>query len=1274
MLHNGTHISINADAFVARTLYLDPEGFSEWPESVRKLTLELASELFLVRYNPYIEPKRVKESVSKRFNEIQNGLADIYSKGIGEGIRSFWDEQESDLKFRDEIIRRLREFLPPESIDIRPGSLVERSTDATDLRMELPFMVLLPHNAEEISAIVRLSNDMGFCLIPRGGGTGLTGGAIPGKRRCVILSLEKLTAIKEVNTQESYICAEAGVITNDAFKAAAARNLLFTVDPASKAASSIGGNVSENSGGPMAFEYGSAIDCILSFRMVMPDSKIVDIIRKDHPRHKIMPEETAIFEIRDAADNSLIEEIRLSGKDVRAEGLGKDVTNKSLGGLPGVQKEGVDGVITEACFVLYPKPAHMRVTVLEFYGRSMRGAMEVIKKVVNLRDEERRSGDRVKITALEEFNIKYVQAIEYKKKSRLYDGEPISVLILQLDSDDKSALEDMSRRIVEICDSLNEVDAFVARDDKEAELFWEDRHRLSAISKRTSGFKINEDIVIPMDVIPEFSVFLERLNIECLAREFRDALHKIGGLAGFPDEDKEFNQMFSATSRLIKGESIKCYENDNREANLAKRLAKQGKRVPKREDLLSAYVAKLKSNTLPPLEKNEQELEVQFTLYLASLIEKYPYLKEEIEDIEKSMQSRRIIVASHMHAGDGNCHVNIPVNSNDPVMLKNAERVAGVVMSVTKGLDGAVTGEHGIGITKIAFLSDEGMENIRKYKQKVDPHDIFNPGKLTQRELPVRPFTFSFNKLIQDIRQSGLRDQDKDTLTQLLQNIQVCNRCGKCKHVCVMHYPDRAFFYYPRNKNISLGALVEAIFYSKGYQNTPDPRLLSELRRLMEHCTGCGKCTAVCPVKINSADVALKLRSFAAERKAGGHPIKSMVLDYLVKDPSRRIPQAAKAAALGQKVQSAVMPHLIPVYKHLPENLRSRIKNPIFTGPSPSLDLRGLGDAVRLARGNILLPESARAHSEGNRLPEAVFYFPGCGASLFYRNIGLASIQMLLRAGYAVVMPEEHLCCGYPLLSAGAEKNYLRNREHNIQSIRSTLSNADKLGLNLTHVLTACGTCRDSIGKHDLPEALPAGMPPLEFMDVVQFLMARYGEWTTPLLITPEKEDNNPGILYHAACHAEWVGVHKVKAAGIYAKGLEKLSGVKVRVSPGCCGESGMGAMSSPEIYNYLRERKSEQVAEELQSYQADTPIIVGCPSCKIGISRILLGQKLEGQKIRPVLHTLEYLADLHCGPFWRKQLLRSLKEARAVGGLRYVNPDDRSVLTPAELAESEDK
>jgi FAD/FMN-containing dehydrogenase len=296
--------------------------------------------------------------------------------------------------------------------------------------------------------------------------------------------------ILEIDTKKRLFCAQTGVITLDAIRAAADHDLLLTVDPASKAASSLGGNVAENAGGPFAFEYGTTIDNILSYKMVLPAGDLIEVRRKDHPRHKIMPHETAVFEVL-SEQGSVMETVSLSGTDVRAEGLGKDVTNKFLGGLPGVQKEGVDGIITEACFTCYDQMAHSRVLCLEFFGRTMRPAMHVIKDVVGLRDAIRKEGDLVKISALEEFGSKYVQAIEYTKKSMRYEGEPISVLIMQLDSNDENALEDAARRIIDIVEPYDDVDVFAARDPREAEVFWEDRHRLSAISKRTSGFKIN---------------------------------------------------------------------------------------------------------------------------------------------------------------------------------------------------------------------------------------------------------------------------------------------------------------------------------------------------------------------------------------------------------------------------------------------------------------------------------------------------------------------------------------------------------------------------------------------------------------------------------------------------------------------------------------------------------------------------------------------------------------------------------------------------------------
>ena len=205
--------------------------------------------------------------------------------------------------------------------------------------------------------------------------------------------------------------------------------------------------------------------------MVTPDGSLIEVRRKDHPRHKIYTDEVATFEIFDE-NGKLMDTVNLDGDEIRGKGLGKDVSNKYLGGLPGVQKEGVDGIITETSFACYPTPTNSRTLCLEFYGRSMKNAMYVIKDVVGLRDTIREEGDLVKISALEEFGAKYVQAIEYQAKSIQYEGDPISVLLLQLDSDDIEALDAACQTIVALAHPYEGVDIFTARNEKEAEFFW----------------------------------------------------------------------------------------------------------------------------------------------------------------------------------------------------------------------------------------------------------------------------------------------------------------------------------------------------------------------------------------------------------------------------------------------------------------------------------------------------------------------------------------------------------------------------------------------------------------------------------------------------------------------------------------------------------------------------------------------------------------------------------------------------------------------------------
>ncbi len=605
----GPHISISDERILTRVLGLtasaEEGGYEQWPDSVRELAMSLAAELFLVRYNPFVDAGLVRQSVDRKLSIARPSLSGEFPRLLASAVAGFWERYDEDRAFAAKLKERLAAFLPLDCIGDAANTRIECATDATDLRLELPLFVLFPETASQVRLIVRLANEMAFGVIPRGGGTGLTGGAIPMFARSVVLSLARFKKIIDINPDTMLLTAQAGVITLDAIKAAAEQDLLFTVDPASKAGSTLGGNISENSGGPFAFEYGTTIDNIHSFEMVTPTGEVITVRRKDHPGHKIFEGESAVFEILDEK-GGLKETVTLAGTDVRGAGLGKDVSNKFLGGLPGVQKEGVDGIITTCTFTLYHRPRHSRVLVLEFFGRSMKNAMYVIGDVVGLRDAIRQQGDQVKISALEEFGTKYVQAIEYKRKSEQYEGDPISVLILQLDSDDEAALSEAVDAVLAIANPYPGVDIFAARDEKEAELFWEDRHKLSAISRRTSGFKVNEDVVIPMRAIPVFAEFLENLNLIYMAKIARKALLKVRELPGvaFDDGDIEFG-------------------------------------------LERAHFIMQKRTTASELA--DEELASGVRLLFHELKDRYPKLDRDIEAIYQEAVAKRIIIANHMH-------------------------------------------------------------------------------------------------------------------------------------------------------------------------------------------------------------------------------------------------------------------------------------------------------------------------------------------------------------------------------------------------------------------------------------------------------------------------------------------------------------------------------------------------------------------------------------------------------------------------------------------------
>ena len=180
---------------------------------------------------------------------------------------------------------------------------VAHVTDATDWRVEYPFVVLYPDTEDEVRALVQGCIELGLTIIPRGGGTGYTGGAIPLDARSAVINtekLERLCAVERITLPGraepvATIDAGAGVVTRRVMDAADDAGLVFAVDPTSADASCIGGNVAMNAGGKKAVLWGTALDNLVSWRMVTPDARWLEVTRLDHNLGKIHDAPVATF-------------------------------------------------------------------------------------------------------------------------------------------------------------------------------------------------------------------------------------------------------------------------------------------------------------------------------------------------------------------------------------------------------------------------------------------------------------------------------------------------------------------------------------------------------------------------------------------------------------------------------------------------------------------------------------------------------------------------------------------------------------------------------------------------------------------------------------------------------------------------------------------------------------------------------------------------------------------------------------------------------------------
>ena len=499
-----------------------------------KMLFEVLGDLWVVKRNPYLQDDLLenKKRLNMLLKAMRHRVQSIEDRSFGnmkaaqltKAARTAIDEFELEFqqvkKLRKKVYSRLKKYTKKHNIQFDGLARVSHVTDATDWRVELPFVVVNPDTELEVSSIVKACIKLGLTIIPRGGGTGYTGGAIPLVSQSVVINTEKLDSVSQVEyrnlpgvtqTVPTIHCG-AGLVTRRAMEVASNAGLEFATDPTSADASCIGGNVAMNAGGKKAVLWGTALDNLASWKMVDPNGDWVEIERLAHNLGKVHDTETVKFQITKFDENGINpkqnpEILEISGANFRKAGLGKDVTDKFLSGLPGVQKEGCDGLITSARFILHKMPEHIRTVCLEFFG----SVSDAVPSIVQI-TEYLKEFDGVSLAGLEHLDERYIRAVGYSTKATRSE-RPKMVLIADIASNDEDELGSVASKVVQIANIKNG-EGFIAVSAEARKRFWLDRARTAAIAKHTNAFKINEDVVIPLPNLGRYANEIEKINIE----------------------------------------------------------------------------------------------------------------------------------------------------------------------------------------------------------------------------------------------------------------------------------------------------------------------------------------------------------------------------------------------------------------------------------------------------------------------------------------------------------------------------------------------------------------------------------------------------------------------------------------------------------------------------------------------------------------------------------------------------------------------------------------
>jgi FAD/FMN-containing dehydrogenase/Fe-S oxidoreductase len=1224
-----------------------------------RMLYEVLGDIWVVQRNPYLQddlldnPKRRKllvEALQHRLGEVEKRRTpDTHADRdliVGEllvlaraAVERFSASFQAMTELRRQTQRKLGKCTQKDNIKFDGLSRVSHVTDATDWRVEYPFVVLTPDTEVEMAGMVKACIELGLTIVPRGGGTGYTGGAIPLTWKSAVINTEKLEAMTEVQKvmlpglaePVPTIWTEAGVVTQRVADMADRAGFVFAVDPTSAEASCIGGNIAMNAGGKKAVLWGTALDNLASWRMVTPDAQWLEVVRLNHNLGKIHDVEMASFELNyfeaDGKTPIRTERMDIPGNSFRKEGLGKDVTDKFLSGLPGIQKEGCDGLITSARWIVHKMPAHMRTVCLEFFGN----AKDAVPSIVEIKDfmfaEQKRGG--AILAGFEHLDDRYLKAVGYATKSKR-GGLPKMVLVGDIAGDDADVVARAASEVVRISNS-RAGEGFIAISADARKKFWLDRKRTAAISRHTNAFKINEDVVIPLPRLAEYSDGIERINIELsLANklELCDAL-----------------EAFFTQGQLPLGKSDDANEIPSAEL-LEDRVSQALSLVREVRSLWRGWLdqveplfAQLQDHSLRASWKTQLRLPLQAVFNGAA----FQPILDECSAIHARVLKGRVWIALHMHAGDGNVHTNLPVNSDNYDMLQTAHRAVARIMVLARSLDGVISGEHGIGITKLDFLTEAELQPFTDYKLRVDPEGRFNKGKLLRDAAFPADLTNAYTPSFGLMGHESLIMQQSD-IGDIAHSIKDCLRCGKCKPVCATHVPRANLLYSPRNKILATSLLIEAFLYEEQTRRGISIKHWEEFEDVADHCTVCHKCLTPCPVNIDFGEVSMNMRNLL--RKMGQksfRPGNAAAMFFLNATNPQTI-KFMRSAMVDVGFKAQRLAHdLFRTFAR-----KQTAKPPASVGKAPAKEQvihfinKKMPGGLPKKSARALLDIEDKDYVPIIRDPrrttaetEAVFYFPGCGSERLFSQVGLATQAMLWHAGVQTVLPPGYLCCGYPQRGSGqfdkADKIITDNRVL-FHRVANTLNYLD-----IKTVVVSCGTCYDQLQGYEFDKIFPG----CRIIDIHEYLLEKN--------ITLRTDAPGQGYLYHDPCHSPMKLQEPMKT-------VKALMGDNVLKNDRCCGESGTLGVTRPDISTQIRYRKEEELqkgeaalrASGAVAAQGNVKILTSCPSCLQGLSRF-------GDDLNNGLLEADYIVVEMANQILGKDWMPAYVEAANHGGIERV-------------------